>query len=291
MTQKILVTGASGGIGRLVTATLLARGHTVVASVRGLNDKNKSAAEALRNAGAKIVEIDVTCEESVNRGVADAVQAAGHLDGVVNNAGVGVIGLQECFTPEDWQHVFDVNLFGVQRVNRAVLPHLRNRRAGLLIHVTSLLGRYTIPFHGPYCASKWALEALAENYRVELSGQGIEVCIVEPGGFASGFHDHLLKPGDLAREIGYGDLASAPAKALAEFQNTLRDHPEQEPQNVAEAIATLVDTPAGRRPFRTVVDDMGLRDIILRYNEELAEVTREVYAMLGMEAMLTLKVR
>ena len=108
-------------------------------------------------------EIDVTDEASVESGVASATKQAGGLDVVVNNAGVGVLGLQETFDVDDWKKLFDVNVFGVQRVNRAVLPHMRERGSGLIIFVSSLLGRMTIPFYGPYNASKWALEALAED--------------------------------------------------------------------------------------------------------------------------------
>ncbi len=289
MPQKIMVTGASSGFGRLIAETLLAGGHTVVASMRELAHKNSAAAADLKTAGAQVVEIDVTREASVNQGVADAIQAVGQLDVVVNNAGVGVLGLQENFTPEDWQKIFDVNLFGVQRVNRAVLPHLRKRRAGLLVHVTSLLGRFTIPFYGPYNASKWALEALTENYRVELSGLGIDVCLVEPGGFPTSFHDNLVKPTDASRNADYGDLARAPEISVANFRKALKANPAQNPQLVADAVATLVDTPPGRRPFRTVVDKMGMGDAIRNYNAQQEQITREIYKGLEIESMLTLK--
>ena len=289
MPQNILVTGASSGFGRLITETLLARGHTVVASMRRMVDRNKAAADGLQAAGAQLVEIDVTREESVNQGVAAAIQAVGRLDVVVNNAGVGVLGLQESFTPEDWQNIFDVNLFGVQRVNRAALPHLRDRRAGLLIHVTSLLGRFTIPFYGPYNASKWALEALTENYRVELSGLGIDVCLVEPGGFPTTFHDNLVKPSDASRDAGYGELAQAPEISVARFRQALQANPAQNPQIVADAVAALVDTPPGRRPFRTVVDKMGMGEAIRSYNDQQEQITHGIYKGLEIESMLTLK--
>ena len=289
MSQIIMVTGASSGFGRLIAVKLLGQGHTVVASMRGTADKNKTAADGLQDAGAKVVEIDVTREESVNQGIADAIQAVGRLDVVVNNAGVGVLGLQESFTPEDWQKIFDVNLFGVQRVYRAVLPHLRDRQSGLLIHVTSLLGRFTIPFYGPYNASKWALEALTENYRVELSGLGIDVCLVEPGGFPTTFHDNLVKPSDASRDAGYGELARAPEMSVASFRKALQANPAQDPQIVADAVAALVDTPPGRRPFRTVVDKMGMGDALQSYNEQQEQITRGIYKGLGIESMLTLK--
>ncbi len=289
MAQNILVTGASSGFGRLITETLLKRGHTVVASMRGTTEKNRTAADGLQAAGAQVVEIDVTRDASVDQGVAHAIQTVGQLDVVVNNAGVGVLGLQESFTPDDWQKIFDVNLFGVQRVNRAVLPHLRERRAGLLIHVTSLLGRFTIPFYGPYNASKWALEALTENYRVELSGLGIDVCLVEPGGFPTTFHDNLVKPSDASRDADYGALARAPEMSVANFRQALKANPAQNPQLVADAVAALVDTPPGRRPFRTVVDKMGMGDAIRNYNAQQEQITREIYKGLEIESMLTLK--
>lgn len=289
MSKKILVTGASGGFGKLISQTLLNKGHTVVASMRGVEDKNKSAAAELNRAGAHIVEIDVTDDNSVSQGVATALEKAAGLDVVVNNAGVGVLGLQETFTPQDWQKLFDINVFGVQRVNRAVLPSMRANQSGLIVYISSLLGRMTIPYYGPYNASKWALEALAENYRVELSGFGIDSCIVEPGGFPTAFMDNLVKPGDSSRNKSYGELAQAPAGFLNNFEKALSANQEQKPQNVADAVAKLIDTPAGQRSFRTVVDKMGMGDHINGYNEQLAQITSGIYNAFGIGDMLTLK--
>jgi NAD(P)-dependent dehydrogenase (short-subunit alcohol dehydrogenase family) len=171
MAKRILITGANGGFGKLMFDTLAAKGHKVVAAMRDTGGRNKNAADQFKKTG-EVVEIDVTVDSSVKSGVAQAIQVAGGLDVVINNAGTGVIGLQEAFTPEDLKKIFDINVFGVHRMNRAVLPHMRKNRSGLLVHISSLLGRITVPFYGPYNASKWALEALAENYRSELSGFG-----------------------------------------------------------------------------------------------------------------------
>ncbi len=290
MSKKILITGSSGGFGKLTTLKFLEKGYTIVATMRGTESKNKAVAEELRTAGAHIVEIDVTSDDSVNQGVATAMDMAGGLDVVINNAGVGVLGLQENFTPEDWQKLFDINVFGVQRVNRAVLPHMRARNSGLLIHVSSLLGRIALPFYGPYNASKWALEALAENYRVELSGLGIDVCIVEPGGYPTNFMDNLLRPSDKTRAASYGDFAQAPMQLFTNFEQALANNPAQNPQNVAEAIAALIDTPAGQRKFRTAVDKMGMGDPINGYNDHLEQITSGIYGAFGMGDMLQLKV-
>jgi len=181
-------------------------------------------------------------------------------------------------------------VFGVQRVNRAVLPYMRDRNSGLLIHISSLLGRITIPFYGPYNASKWALEALAENYRVELSGFGIDSCIIEPGGYPTTFMDNLIKPSDSTRDSSYGDLAQAPMGLFNDFGKALEANPEQNPQNVADAVSDLIDTPPGQRSFRTVVDKMGMGDPIKGYNEQLEQITSGLYHAFGMGDMLKLTV-
>ena len=289
MKQKILITGTSGGFGELTAKTLLEQGHAVAASMRDVQGRNKEKAEQLQAAGAAIVEIDVTDTESVNHGVNHAIEALGGLDIVINNAGVGVMGLQEQFTPEDWQRLFDINVFGVQRVNRAALPALREQGSGLLIQVSSILGRMTIPFYGPYNASKWAVEALAENYRTELSGYGVESVIVEPGGYPTSFMDSLLRPSDHSRDESYGEFVNAPQQFMENFEGALASNPAQNPQDVADAIAQVINTPAGERPFRTVVDKMGMGDHIKPYNESLSQITSGVYNAFGIGEMLELK--
>ena len=288
--MNVLVTGASGGFGKLITKTLLDKGHKVYASMRGVDGKNSENAADLRTAGAEVVELDVTSDESVNAAISTILES-GELDAVVNNAGIGVLGIQETFTPEQWQRVFDVNVFGVQRVNRAVLPHLREKGSGLLIHITSILGRMTLPFYGPYNATKWAMEALAENYRTELSGFGVDSVIVEPGGFPTGFFDSLIFPADESRNESYGELVNAPKQFFESFEGALAQNPVQDPQLVADAVLSLIETPAGERPFRTTVDKMGMGDQIDPYNDKLEEVTRGIYSAFGMDGMLNLKTK
>lgn len=288
--SNILITGANGGFGALTVKTLLVQGHSVVATMRNTESKNKAAADELSALGAKIVNLDVTDDESVNTAVAEAIALLGGMDVVINNAGIGVLGIQEQFTIDDFKHLFDVNVFGVQRVNRAILPHFRNQGSGLLIHVSSLLGRIAFPFYGPYNASKWALEALAENYRVELSGFGVDSCIVEPGGYPTGFMTSLMSPSDSSQNESYGDMIHAPKQAFENFEGALAGNPAQNPQNVADAIANLISTPAGTRPMRTVVDNMGMGTHIEPYNAQLAQIHEGLYNAFGMGEMLKLKV-
>jgi len=285
MASRILVTGASRGFGRLMTETLLAAGHQVVASMRDPAGRNAEAAAALRAAGGEVVELDVTDDASVAAGV----EAAGAIDVLVNNAGVGVLGLQEAFTVEDWQRVFAINVFGVQRVTRAVLPSLRERGSGSVIFVSSILGRMVLPFMGPYNATKWAVEAMAENYRVELSGFGVQSLVVEPGGFATDFMTGLVTPGDDAAGRGYGEMAAAPQAMMEGFQASLEQNPEQDPQLVADAVRDLLAQDPQQRPFRTVVDRMGMGDALTPYNQGLEQVMGGIYEAFEMKDMLRLR--
>jgi NAD(P)-dependent dehydrogenase (short-subunit alcohol dehydrogenase family) len=285
----VLITGASKGFGLLTAKKLLSDGHKVIAGMRGVAGKNQAVAEELKAAGALPVELDVTDESAVTKAVERALAWAGTLDVLVNNAGIGVLGLQETFTVDDWKNIFDVNVFGVQRMNRAVLPHFRERRAGLLIHVSSLLGRMVIPFYGPYNASKHALEALADNYRVELSSLGIESVLVEPGGYATTFGDAMLRPSDKTRDAGYGPLAAAPEKAFAAFAKHLSGPDGPKPEWVAEAVAGLVRAPRGTRPFRTTVDRLGMGAAVDVYNQTAEELMKKVYTAFKMADALTLR--
>ena len=289
MTKKILITGASGGFGKLIVFALLQKGHSVAASMRDINGKNKSIADELSKAGAKIIEIDVTDDTSVNNGVQKAIADLNGLDVLINNAGTGVLGMQEFFTPADFQKVFDINVFGVQRMNRAVVPYFREKKDGLIVYTSSLLGRIALPFYGAYQASKWALEALAENYRVELSGFGIENCIVEPGGYPTSFNENLIKPSDKSREAAYGDFAKVPEIALQNFENVLKNNPQQDPQKVADAYAELLEKPKGEKPFRTAVDFIGMAEHIQKYNEHHEQIMTGLYTKFGTQGMLSVK--
>ena len=290
MSKKILVTGSSGGFGALTVKALLEQGHSVVASMRNTATKNKEIADELSAAGANIVEIDVTSDDSVNTGVSEAIEMMGGLDVVVNNAGVGVLGLQENFTIDDFKRLFEINVFGVQRVIRAALPQLRGQGSGLLIQVSSLLGRMALPFYGPYNASKWALEAISENYRMELSAFGVDCCLVEPGGYPITFFNSLIFPSDSTRDEGYGEMIHAPKQLFDSFEGALANNPAQNPQDVADAIANLINTPAGERPVRTVVDKMGMGVHIDPYNQQLDKIHEGIFGAFGMGDMLKLKV-
>jgi len=134
--------------------------------------------------------MDVRDDDSVRAAVDLVLAREGHLDVVVNNAGVGVAGSVEDTRPEEAQALFDTNVFGVHRVCRAVLPAMRRQGTGLIVNISSLGGRMTLPFQGFYSASKFALESMSEALRMEVKPFGIRVTMIEPGDFETGFTAH-----------------------------------------------------------------------------------------------------
>jgi NAD(P)-dependent dehydrogenase (short-subunit alcohol dehydrogenase family) len=288
MKHKIIVTGASGAFGSLTCKLLVENGHEVVGTMRSTSGKNASIAKDLRTRGVHLIEMDVTDEKSVNTGVEQAINLLGGLDTVFNNAGIGANGILEAFTAEEIRHMFDVNVFGVQSLMRAVLPHFRAQGKGTLVHTSSCIGRITTPFLAAYSASKYALESLAEGYRAELSAFGIESCIIEPGGMPTEFMDAMLIPKDAARAAAYGDMAYAPEASIKGYVDYIETIPVQRPERVAEAFLDLIQQPYGEKPFRTVVDFSGLKEPIEAYNRALAQTTLGVYTANGIVEMLNL---
>ncbi len=282
----VLLTGAGGGFGMLTAKAMIANGHRVFGTMRGTTSRNAAAAAELRALGAEVIEMDITDDASVERGVAEAERLSGGLDVVINNAGVGVLGAQEAFTADDLRRLFDVNVFGAHRVTRTAAPYLRGRGRGLVLFVSSLLGRIAIPFYGPYNASKWAVEGLAENYSIELAAHGIDVAIVEPGGYPTTFIANLIRPGDTEREASLGSGAAA-AQFLHGFEQALAANPAQNPQDVADAIVGLVESAPGTREFRTIVDRMGMGSHLAGYNDHLARVTTGIFGAFGIAPMLS----
>jgi NAD(P)-dependent dehydrogenase (short-subunit alcohol dehydrogenase family) len=252
--QVVFITGSSTGFGRLFANTLARKGHTVFATMRdpgGRNAKNASEIRALAEKHSLpiyVLELDVTDDASVERAVDAAVAKAGRIDVAINNAGYVVSGLAEAVTTEQAQRLMDTNFFGPVRVNRAVLPHMRRQRSGVLMHISSAAGRVIAPSMGFYCASKFALEALAEAYSYELASQGIESVIVEPGQYETPVFGNIVTAADEARTNTYGAVKQIPAKVNAALSSTAGNA-----QEVADAVLRIVETPAGEKQLRYLV--------------------------------------
>ncbi|MGB4786213.1 MAG: SDR family NAD(P)-dependent oxidoreductase, partial [Candidatus Acidiferrum sp.] len=173
-------------------------------------------------------------------------------------AGYYLSGLEEAVTTEQAQRLMDTNFIGPVRVNRAVLPHMRRQRSGVLIHVSSGAGRVVLPSAGFYCASKFALEALAEAYSYELAPQGIESVILEPGQYETPVFGNTVTAADEARTNTYGAVKEIPAKINAALSSTAGNA-----QEVADAVLRIIETPAGEKQLRYFVgpQDFGLNEI------------------------------
>jgi NAD(P)-dependent dehydrogenase (short-subunit alcohol dehydrogenase family) len=217
----------------------------------------------------------------VDAAVAAALADGGHLDVVVNNAGIAAIGVSEAYTPEQFEQLYAINVFGVQRVNRAVLPSMRKRRSGLLIHLSSAAGRVTVPAMAVYCSSKFALEAIADAYRYELLPFGIDSVLVEPGIYKTPIFDRLMYPGDAATLASYGASAEFADRVLGVFKGAIGAQTDSDADEVVTATLQLIDTPSGQRPFRTIVS-AAVKPLLEPYNaaaDGLRPIVAQIFAV------------
>ncbi|WP_394695315.1 SDR family oxidoreductase [Pseudoxanthomonas japonensis] len=293
MKKIILVTGASSGFGALTARRLADAGHTVYASMRDTQGRNAPQVEdATRYANEhgvnlRTVELDVLSDISTGHAIAHILREASRIDVVVHNAGHMVFGPTEAFTPEQFIEQYDVNVVGTQRVNRAVLPHLRQQRNGLLVWVGSSSTRGgTPPYLAPYFAAKAAMDSVAVSYSTELSRWGIETSIVLPGAYTSGTNHfaHSGKPADAARAAEYdtGPYADLPDRILEGLKSL--EPADADVADVAAAIVRVVGLPHGERPFRVHVDPS--QDGAEAVNAVGDHVRREMYRNLGLESLL-----
>jgi len=230
--------------------------------MRNLGGHNAAAAAEAKqyseehNVDLRAVELDVSSDESTQQAVQTVLSEQGHLDVVIHNAGHMVTGPAEAFTPEQLAELYDTNVLGTQRLNRAALPQLREQQDGLLLWVGSSSTRGgTPPYLAPYFAAKAAMDALAVSYALEVSRFGIESTIVVPGSFTHGTNHfaHSGKPADAdivaAYETRYAGLMDQVSQKLRELEPEWADVAE-----VARAIVTVVGTEKGKRPFRVHID-------------------------------------
>jgi NAD(P)-dependent dehydrogenase (short-subunit alcohol dehydrogenase family) len=258
MSKVVLINGASTGFGRMAAETLARRGYTVIATMRDVAGRNRTHREQLEQVAAgerlrlSVIELDVTSDASVERAAAESLRLSDRIDVVINNAGFANIGVTEAYTPDQFRELFETNVFGVVRVNRAFLPAMRRQRDGLLIHVSSGAGRLSVPYMAPYCASKFALEAIADAFRFELAPFGIDSVVVEPGIFRTPIFARVFEATDASRIADYGP-ADLSGRILGTFQNAIEAPDASEGEEVVSVFTNLIETPAGQRPLRTLV--------------------------------------
>ena len=275
--KVVLVTGASSGFGRLIAETLARKNFEVFATMRSVKGRNAAVSRELlelaqrESLALRVLQLDVTEQGSVEEALGAVASNCGGIDVLVNNAGFGITDLAETVPLAQAQRQFDVNFFGIVRMNRAVLPYMKRQKSGLLLHVSSGAGRLVIPGMGLYCASKFAMEALAEAYRYELASQGIDSVVIEPGAYATPIMEKLEKGEDPLRKEGYGEAAQIPDRILERIRSSRAN-----PQEVADAVLRIIETPAGARAMRYRVGPgaggvEAINEVCVRVQAELME--------------------
>jgi NAD(P)-dependent dehydrogenase (short-subunit alcohol dehydrogenase family) len=294
MNKVVLITGTSTGFGR-ATAERLARHHyTVFATMRDAGGRNAQHREALESLASheklpiEVVEMDVSDDASVSAATEQILDRAGRIDVVINNAGVAALGITEAYTLKNIQKLFEVNFFGVARVNRAVLPAMRRQRSGLLIHISSVAGRAVAPYFGIYSASKFAMEALADSYRFELAPFGVDSVLVEPGIHRTPILEAFQPPDDESRAAEYGPDGdfTKPVKDVFDAANASPETPGA--SEVAEALLRLIEMPAGTRPFRTVPTP-AVAPLFQAYNAASDQIRQNVAQMFNVPELTALR--
>ncbi|MBG6094647.1 SDR family NAD(P)-dependent oxidoreductase [Nocardioides luteus] len=293
MNQIVVITGASSGFGALTARALARAGQTVYAGMRETGGRNAPAVRAAADYSAehgvdlRAIELDVNSQDSVDAAIARIEADNGRIDVLIHNAGHMVVGPTEAFTPEQLAELYDVNVLSTQRVNRAVLPGMRARGAGLVVWVSSSSVKGgTPPYLAPYFAAKAGMDSLAVSYAGELARWGVETSIVVPGSFTSGTNHfaHSGRPADTAVEAAYETRYAGLMGQVAEKLAALAPA-DADASMVSDEITRIVSLPAGERPFRVHIDpaDDGSEEV----SDVADRVRREFLTRVDLADLLT----
>jgi NAD(P)-dependent dehydrogenase (short-subunit alcohol dehydrogenase family) len=226
-----LVTGCRSGFGRATALALGRAGLKVYAGVRDISTSGALIAAA-RDLPISVIPLDVTSDPDRRRAIETIIGAHGRLDILVNNAGLALDGPLETIDEDDLRHLFEVNVFGVRSLTALALPHMRAQRAGRIILISSVSGRLAMPIMGAYASSKFALEAMGEAWRHELSGFGIDVTLIEPGPYRTEIFTDELKVDDVPEDY-------RPMVGSFLFLRRRIKHRAGDPEDVARLVVRL----------------------------------------------------
>lgn len=253
MTNKVaLVTGASSGIGESTARKLQSQGFTVYGAARRTDRLQELASDGIRALG-----MDVTDQESMEKGIAKIIEETGRIDVLVNNAGYGSYGAIEDVSIDEGRRQFEVNVFGAMALTQLVLPHMREQKSGTIVNITSMGGKIYTPLGGWYHGTKFALEALSDCLRLEVAPFGIGVVVIEPGGIATEWGgiaaDNLV---DSSSDSVYKKQAETVAASLRSEANANRNSP---PSVISDAIGKAV---TAKRPKTRYAVGFGAKPLI-----------------------------
>lgn len=250
--KTILITGATSGIGLSIAGHLHAVGHDVIGAAR---NPDRAVGAAFR-----LVKLDVDSDDSVSACVNEIAAAGKRIDVLINNAGVGIAGSVEETSAEEAKAQFETNYFGAARMCRAALPGMRAAGKGLIINISSLGGLASAPFHAHYCASKFAIEGLSEGLRMEVAPFGVNVVLVEPGDFKTGF--------TAGRKVAAEACGSSPynprfAKSLKKMEESEMNGPD--PIMIAKLVARIIDHPSPKFRYAVAAPPQNLMPALKRF--------------------------
>lgn len=256
MTKTILITGASGGFGKIWTEAFLQQGYKVAATARNvavLKDLAGKYGDAVFP-----VQLDVTNREAAFAAVQKVQQHFGRIDVLINNAGYALMGAVEEATEQEAKAQFETNFFGTLWLTQAVLPIMRNQKAGHIIQVSSVLGLVTLPTLGLYNASKFAVEGLSETLATEVNGFGINITLIEPNGYAS--------------DLWKGEFNSAAIEAYDGVKVAFSESstPDSFGKTEATANAILQLVASENPPLRLILGKVALPFVKQNYQERLS---------------------
>jgi NAD(P)-dependent dehydrogenase (short-subunit alcohol dehydrogenase family) len=241
---SVLITGATDGLGKAAALLLAERGYRLFAAGRSAEKRAQLDALAReKKLPLETLEMDVCDDASVNAGVLSVLNRAGAIDVLINNAGLVYAGAVEDLRLEDWRKQFETNVFGVLRVTQAILPHMRERRKGRILMMSSVAGIVTPPTQGAYSASKHAIEAVANAMRYELYPFGIETILIEPGYIVTNIQQtamELAQP--YQEEIRNGPYAKIYATYWSSAKST-RAQSKTTPEDCARIMLEAIEAP------------------------------------------------
>ncbi|MBL7938750.1 MAG: SDR family oxidoreductase [Flavobacteriales bacterium] len=244
LSKVVLVTGGGQGLGKSICLRLAGQGYNVYGTSRKADPSQQPQ-------GYHLLAMDVTDDASVGHAVAEIIQREGRIDVVVNNAGLGIQGAAEDIAPDLAKQLFDTNVFGPHRVCRAVVPHMRSLRKGLIINISSVAANFGLPYRSFYSASKAALDRYSEALSTEVDRFGITVVVVQPGEFNTNIGASRLRPSVIseANKPGYD-------KAMEILGSSL--HYSRDPDELAQVISRII---ASSKPKATYIVAQGMQRI------------------------------
>lgn len=258
------ITGCSKGLGAALAREVLARGERAVVTARRI-DSIQPFEQKFPNQ-ALALRLDVTQQDSVRETVAQAINRMGRIDVLVNNAGYGVVGAVEEVSDGEVRGIFETNVMGLLSVTRAVLPYMRQRRAGHILNISSMTGLFAPPGFGLYSATKFAVEGLSEAMAAELKPLGIRVTLVEPGPFRTSFRGGVVLAATVLPDY---------ETTVGPVRRTMSEPGGKQPGNPALAAKVMIDVvDAANPPLRLPLGQIAITQI----RNKLASVERDVAA-------------